>query len=132
MPNPSCPSDAFSSISSRMNFPAFWAKGTASASAARGSKPFSAWRWSNVSMAEAQAVAEKAARELAERFARTGQWPQHEYGYLDDRPVREPVLREIKDESGQLAAVVTRNGYGATVLNCARAMFLDVDLSLIH
>src|SRR5206468_2344650 len=38
------------------------------------------------------------------------------------------VLREIKNSSGELAGVITRNSYGCLVLNTARVMFVDVDL----
>ncbi len=48
--------------------------------------------------------------------------------YYLDRPMREPVLREVKKDNGELAAVVTRNSYGCLVLNTARVMFVDVDL----
>ncbi len=38
------------------------------------------------------------------------------------------MLREIKTPDGEVAAVITRNSYGALVLNTARIMFVDVDL----
>ncbi|HEV7923838.1 MAG TPA: hypothetical protein VGR14_00675 [Verrucomicrobiae bacterium] len=101
-----------------MNFPKFWAKGT--------QQQFTCWRWSDSSLAEAASLAQEAARRLAERFA-AGDKLQHGYGY-PDRPVREPVLREIKAPGGEVAAVITRNAYGALVLNTARIMFVDVDL----
>jgi hypothetical protein len=101
-----------------MNFPKFWAKGT--------HQQFTCWRWSDSSLAEAASLAQEAARRLAERFA-AGDELRHGYGY-PDRPVREPVLREIKAPGGEVAAVITRNAYGALVLNTARIMFVDVDL----
>ena len=101
-----------------MNFPKFWAKGT--------HQQFTCWRWSDSSLAEAAALAQEGARRLAERFA-AGDKLRHGYGY-PDRPLREPVLREIKAPGGEVAAVITRNAYGALVLNTARIMFVDVDL----
>ncbi len=101
-----------------MNFPKFWAKGT--------HQGFTCWRWSDSSLAEAAALAQEAARRIAERFA-SGDKLRRGYGY-PDRPFREPVLREIKSLGGELAAVITRNSYGALVLNTARVMFVDVDL----
>ncbi len=101
-----------------MNFPKFWAKGT--------HQQFTCWRWSDSSLAEAAAQAQEAARRLAERFA-AGEKLRHGYGY-PDRPLREAVLREIKAPGGEVAAVITRNSYGALVLNTARIMFVDVDL----
>lgn len=102
-----------------MNFPQFWARGA--------SQGFSCWRWSDKSVAEAQSLADEAARQLADRFAHEDFPPKHG-GYYPDRPFREPVIQEIKDDRGERAAVVTRNAYGCLVLNTARVMFVDVDL----
>jgi hypothetical protein len=101
-----------------MNFPKFWAKGT--------SGDFICWRWSFQSLAEAQSLAEQAARQLAERF-RDGNFPPKYGGYYPDRPAREQILQEISD-GDSLSAVITRNSYGAQVLNTARVMFVDIDL----
>jgi hypothetical protein len=103
-----------------MNFPPFWARGS--------SGDFSCWRWSASSIAEAQASADEAARQLADRFAH-GDFPPKRGGYYPNRPFREPVLQEIKDDAGERAAVITRNSYGCLVLNTARVMFVDVDLA---
>ncbi|MBP8260660.1 MAG: hypothetical protein KA118_13485, partial [Verrucomicrobia bacterium] len=87
---------------------------------------FACWRWSSSSLNEAATLAQEAARRIAERFhARENL--QRGYGY-PDRPVREPVLREIRAPDGELAGAITRNSYGALVLNTARVMFADVDL----
>jgi hypothetical protein len=102
-----------------MNFPPFWARGF--------SGDFSCWRWSSNSVAEAQSLADEAARQLADRFAH-GEFPPKHGGYYPNRPFREPVLREIKNDAGETAAVITRNSYGCLVLNTARVMFVDVDL----
>jgi len=103
----------------RMNFPPFWAKGV--------SGDFICWRWSSSSLAEAQSEADQAARQLAERF-KQGDFPPKHGGYYPNRPFREPVLQEIRNDAGELAAVITRNSYGCLVLNTARMMFVDVDL----
>ena len=102
-----------------MNFPPFWARGA--------SGDFSCWRWSSNSIAEAQSLAAQAAQQLADRFA-AGEFPPKRGGYYPNRPFREPVLREIKNDAGETAAVITRNSYGCLVLNTARVMFVDVDL----
>lgn len=47
--------------------------------------------------------------------------------YYGDRPVREPIL-EHYGEADAPWALVTRNRYGARVLNTAGAMFVDADL----
>lgn len=101
-----------------MNFPPYWAKGSC--------QGFACWRWSHRSVADAQSLADDAARKLADRF-KAGDMPEHGYGY-PDRPFRELVIRELKDHSGGLTAVVTRNSQGCLVLNAARVMFVDVDL----
>jgi len=102
-----------------MNFPPFWARGA--------SGDFSCWRWSSNNVAEAQSLADEAARQLADRFAH-GDFPPKHGGYYPNRPFREPVLQEIKNDAGETAAVITRNSYGCLVLNTARVMFVDVDL----
>lgn len=102
-----------------MNFPPYWARGA--------SGGFFCWRWSFHSAAEAQSLADAAARQLADRFA-SGDLPPQRGGYYPNRPFREPVLQEIKNDAGEPVAVVTRNAYGCLVLNTARVMFVDVDL----
>ncbi len=42
-------------------------------------------------------------------------------------PLREEVVQRFTDTDGNATAAVTRNQYGALVLNTARAMFIDVD-----
>jgi hypothetical protein len=109
-----------------MNFPRFWAKGRhESTQARRRPVAFECWRWSDTSLADAQTLAQAAARKVTEAFAQTGRLP-HRYAYAD-RPLREPVLRELRNGAGELAGVITRNSYGCLVLNTARVMFIDVD-----
>jgi hypothetical protein len=102
-----------------VNFAPFWARGEC--------EGYLSWRWSFSSLAEAQALADQAARQVAERF-RAGNVPQHHRGYYPNRPFRELVLQEIKNAAGEVVAVVTRNSYGCLVLNTSRVMFVDVDL----
>jgi len=102
-----------------MNFPQFWARGS--------SGNFFCWRWSSQSVAEAQSLADQAARQLADRF-RAGDYPPKHGGYYPDRPFREQVLQESKNDAGEISVVVTRNSYGCLVLNTARVMFVDIDL----
>ena len=47
--------------------------------------------------------------------------------YYGNRPVREPVVDTFQF-NGREVAVITRNVYGALVLNAADAMFIDIDL----
>jgi hypothetical protein len=100
-----------------MNFPRYWAQANL--------QGFRCWRWSDTSLSEAQAQAAAAAAMLKASF--NTNWPPRLYGYAE-RPLREPVLREIRDSAGGLAAVISRNAYGCQILNTASAMFVDVDL----
>lgn len=102
-----------------MNFPQFWARGR--------SGDFFCWRWSSQSIAEAQSLANEAAQQLADRF-RSGDFPPKGRGYYPNRPFREQVMQEIRDDKNEVSAVVTRNSYGCLVLNTARVMFVDIDL----
>jgi hypothetical protein len=64
---------------------------------------------------------------MLKRF-RDGELLEQRYGYLD-RPVREPILGEIHHGSDRVAAL-TRNGYGATVLNTVNLFIADVDVAV--
>ena len=99
-----------------MNFPKYWAHGRFG--------NFTAWRWSNTSHEEAENAARHAAQHLSEAVRDNRHLDRYAYA---DRPLREPVLQELRNSGGELSAVVTRNSYGCQVLNAARAMFVDVD-----
>lgn len=82
-----------------------------------------------------EAAAELDGQQRLERVAaglNSGKVPEQWYGY-PDRPVREEILQTFdgptNDPESQVA-VVTRNGYGALILNTARMLFLDIDLAL--
>lgn len=77
-------------------------------------------------MEEARRRAREAIVNVRQRI-QTGQPFPARYTYLS-RPVREEVLREIRDGSGgETAVAITRNSYGTLVLNTARTMFVDAD-----
>ena len=95
-----------------MYFPKFWARGSAGSA--------SCWRWSDESVANAQRDADARAAELERLFA-SGQRLDR-YGY-SDRPLREEVLEQ------QPGVAITRNVYGAQILNAERAMFVDIDFA---
>ena len=96
-----------------MKFPRHWAKAQQQA--------FSAWGWSDASLAEAESAARAAVQRIAERFARGGSDALSRYLY-GDRALREQVLEEMQ------GVAITRNSYGCEVLNTERAMFVDIDL----
>lgn len=75
--------------------------------------------WSNESLADARRKADQIRQAVAQRIA-GGRPDRGDYLY-GDRPLPEPVLEELP------GAIITRNVYGAEVLNCSSLMFLDVD-----
>jgi hypothetical protein len=109
-----------------VNVPRFWASAREDASVAGRVLPLVAFGWSHESHAEAQAMARQRLARVVERVRRGEELPKgYAYG---DRPVREEILRETPGEGGAPSALVTRNRYGALVLNTARALFIDVDV----
>ncbi len=107
-----------------MKIPKYWAQGTAKVRGNRGEFDLTFWRWSDTSQVEAAQAAEARARDVAARF--TSFNDLNRYGYAD-RPLREEIVDVIKGSDGRESAIVTRNGYGALVLNAARVMFIDID-----
>ncbi len=73
--------------------------------------------------------ARRAASERASRLLRFLRDPdkKDEYEYFNGY-IREEVLDEIADENGEQLAVITRNHYGALVLNTERVLFGDIDV----
>lgn len=75
--------------------------------------------WSNESLEAARTKALELATRVAKRLAtRDEDAMRYPYG---DRPLPEPVLQQFE------GAIVTRNRYGALVLNTNEMMFVDVD-----
>jgi hypothetical protein len=94
-----------------MHFPKFWARGEHDSARV--------WRWSDVSVEDAQRQADARAIELAKIFAEQGRrFDKYSYG---SRPLREEIVQQSD------GVVISRNLYGALVLNAARAMFVDID-----
>jgi hypothetical protein len=81
--------------------------------------------WSDDSPDSARTRALEIAQRVAERMAsKDASKQRYPYG---DRPLPEPVVREFRGIDGERCAIVTRNVYGALVLNADRLMFVDVD-----
>ncbi|MBL8179095.1 MAG: hypothetical protein JNK48_30750 [Bryobacterales bacterium] len=85
---------------------------------ARGPAPFHCRGWSDESEAGARKKAEEIGRIVSQRID-SGR-PREGYLY-GDRPLPEPVLERLP------GGLITRNAYGAAVLNCEWLLFLDVD-----
>src|SRR5258708_3790201 len=80
--------------------------------------------WSDESMDAARARARDIAQRVAQRLITDpDSRSQYEYG---TRPLPEPKIREFGGSGDGSSAVVTRNAYGALVLNTAGMMFVDV------
>ena len=110
-----------------MRVPTAWAKASAAAAGREGRKlALSVW-----GSGETEQEAERDAAQRLERVRarlRRGERLPDRYAY-GERALREEVVERMFDaETGELYAAVTRNRYGALVLNAARLLFLDIDL----
>jgi hypothetical protein len=107
-----------------MQIPRFWAVAEGSGSGPQGEHRFRrVWGWSMSSLAEAQAVAAQRLRDALTVFRSD----KHQGRYYPRAPLREPILHEVVLDGAQ-ALVVTRNRYGAEVLNTDRLLIADIDL----
>lgn len=98
-----------------MHFPRYWASYE--------SEGVRAWQWSDVSEDDARAKARERVRQIAQWLKeRPAERAQYGYGA---GPLREEILR--RDETSAVPIVVTRNRYGAEVLNVENALFIDID-----
>jgi hypothetical protein len=85
------------------------------------------WGASNKSIEAAVATAERRAGQLRSFFQGAAS-AQQDYDYWNDF-IREEVLEEITSDTGQLLGVVTRNHYGAEILNTTAVLFGDIDVA---
>lgn len=100
-----------------MYFPKYWAKGSWTGLGKQGHQvQFFAWGWSEHSVEHA--AQEGAKRAHAAAFA-NGRCDTYLY---PNRPLREAILQSLP------GAVISRNAYGAEVLNTENIVFVDVDL----
>ncbi|MBV9772773.1 MAG: hypothetical protein JO040_02425 [Gemmatimonadetes bacterium] len=112
-----------------MLIPRYWRRADSQATTPDGRRiHFHVWRGSRSSEGEAATLAEEAIGRIAARIAAGEGFPER-YSY-GDRPLREEVEREFPAADGGDApeAAITRNSYGALVLNAARVFFIDVDV----
>ena len=111
-----------------MWIPRIWERETVEGVTSRGHKiNASGWGWSESSSEEARGRArESATRVLNWLISGSGAVP-HQYGY-DERLPREEIIDEYTDDADQPHAFVSRNAYGALILNTRDLMFIDIDL----
>ena len=81
--------------------------------------------WSNENIEAARATARQSIKRIAAMFE-SGMTPKNRYLY-GDRPLPEPILHEFSDGREGPIAAVTRNAYGAQILNTRDLMFVDID-----
>lgn len=107
-----------------MRIPPYWAKARYEGKDRSGNgHAFVANGWSFSSLQDARSDAHARAKRVFELIAAGRKPERYEY---HDRPIREERLEEIRDGDAMIA-VVTRNRYGALVLNCTNVLFVDVD-----
>lgn len=108
-----------------MKIPPYWSQARCTGGqAARGQGDgVVACGWSFTSLEEAKQQAELRAKRIFERVTRGEPPGAYEYA---DRPIKEEIIRHVT-EGDTLAALITRNRYGALVLNSANVLFADVD-----
>ncbi|MCP4146496.1 MAG: hypothetical protein GY757_01985 [bacterium] len=114
-----------------MKIPKYWAKGaagndlkTVNPATGETTDAFSCWGWSDVSVHDAEAKGKQRADKIAQTIRRGK--PPDEYLY-GDKPMREKILDEWKNQMDNVYAAITLNAYGCRVLNTADIMFVDVD-----
>ncbi|OUT57741.1 MAG: hypothetical protein CBB71_14900 [Rhodopirellula sp. TMED11] len=115
-----------------MHFPKFWALATAHSDSATGERvTVKAYGWSDLSKDEAQQRAQQRATQAAKR--RSDQSDVSERSQYDEyaaTPLREPAVERVFAEGNEVA-VISRNRYGALVLNCPSTMFVDIDFPAV-
>lgn len=108
------------------HIPKFWASVAGSArNASDDEVALKCFAYSDTDVADARAKATTILGRLVERVRAGEPWPDR-YGY-GRRPIREEILSELRSPSDTLDGYVTRNGYGASVLNSAALLFADID-----
>lgn len=108
-----------------MKIPKYWARsGTVERNPGGRVFNLACWQWSDESVEQARQRAQQRVGEIA-RKVRAGE-ELNRYGYCD-RALREPTVQSIESRSGIELGKVTRNQYGALVLNATQALFADVD-----
>jgi hypothetical protein len=113
-----------------VKIPRYWSRATADDTNRDGKKlSISCWRSSDASQSEAHEFALAAASRALANLLRGTPLNRYTYGQL---PLREEVLNSINDGQGEAFLAVTRNNYGAVILNTARVAFMDLDFPENH
>jgi hypothetical protein len=87
--------------------------------------------WSNESQQSAETMASERLEAAKRRVRRADPERRGSYPYSDGRPLQEEVVDRVPGVGSEPLAVVTRNAYGALVLNTTRVLFIDLDFACI-
>ncbi len=112
-----------------MRIPRFWSTVSGTTKDPQGKLlSFKCSRSSNVSESEARSLAENALQSLFDAISRNQPLNGYEYGKSD---IREQLIEEIRTEHSQKTiGAITRNSYGALILNTTNVFFADIDCDL--
>jgi hypothetical protein len=110
-----------------MLVPQFWAEGRVQERTARKQVTVRRFGWSDVSQADAQAMADSRAREALAGILSGQKIGRRElkrpYNGSEGVPIREEIVANYGE------TVLTRNSYGAVCLNTPNVLFADIDFS---
>lgn len=111
---------------SPMNIYKYWFKETRIAQDGAGYRyHLRCWAGSSVSLEEAKNKASEKVLGWIARLREGKRLGEYEYRAND---IREELIEEFHDDKNELVAAITRNRYGAMVLNSARILFVDIDV----
>ena len=107
-----------------MRIPRYWAKDERTGVNHKGKEVIiSAWGWSSENRAAAKELAAERSQKAFERLS-SGMEPKW-YEYLE-HPLREEIIDSVRQGDKEIA-LITRNRYGALILNSTDVCFVDVD-----
>ena len=109
----------------------FWARESAPVSTTSGPATVAQWGWSVNSEEEAQKVAKVRLQRLVDRITELGHFPRERQAraeYYPGTPLREEILSVLSEVNGTPTCAITRNRYGAEVLNTSDILIADVDV----
>lgn len=108
-----------------MNIPRYWARARGAADDLKAE--LVSYGWSDTSVEDAREVAaERLNKQTAKIANDPGHW-QNEYDYPRS-PLREEIIQEFSE--GDVTNIVTRNSYGALILNTDKVIIVDADIPL--
>jgi hypothetical protein len=84
------------------------------------------WAGSNISEADAKAKAQAKVQDWTQRLQTGEEIGDYEYQIGE---IREELIEEVFNEEQRLIAAITRNRYGALILNTDELLIADVDIS---